>query len=119
MNIKLKRITFRGDLEKERIVLEAIRDLDIGGYAIFVSRDLGEGKVSSNIKLTYWFPDKSIKSGDLVVLYSKSRLNSEKLNQDGTTTHFYYWEQAKAVFDTEESCAIVVEIKEWVPSTGG
>jgi len=40
--------------------------------------------------MAYWFPDKLIKTGDWVVLYTKEGTSSEKAG-DRAKTYFYYW----------------------------
>jgi hypothetical protein len=114
MNVKIRTLRYRGDLSKERLVLQVLTDTDIGSYAVFVV-DVFEGNtVSNTVRDAYWFPDKKVKKGDLVVLYSKDGLDKEKQNSDGSTTHFFYWEQYESKWSRRGSAAVVLEIQGWI-----
>lgn len=93
MKLTITEIAGRGEEQRERIVLKANEDVDIGDFAIFMARKSSEGtKVrGGNILHCYWFEDKGIKKGSTVVLYTKSGKKSEKENPSGTTSYFYYW----------------------------
>jgi hypothetical protein len=92
MTVELRSIENAGDLERERVVLRATKDDDIGRFALFRCHTTTKGKVASgSIPAAYWFPDQKIKKGDFVVLYSKSGVNSEKKGDNGGTSYFYYW----------------------------
>jgi hypothetical protein len=92
MNLQL-RIVDAGNLEKERVVLTAVTDDDVGQYAVFCCEATEDGKIySGDIPKVYWFPSQKMKKGDLVVLYTKEGVDSEKKNKSGTTSTFYYWQ---------------------------
>jgi hypothetical protein len=96
MNVEIRGIENVGDLSKERVVLRATSDADIGKFAIFKCRPTSSGVASGLVSRAYWFPDKVIKSGDFVVLYTKEGTSSEKSNEQGTQkTYFYYWGSAQ------------------------
>ena len=79
MTLRLLSIEGSGDIERERVVLRATAEVDIGRYAIFNANKSERGEpYSGNIPYTYWFPFKHIKDGDLVVLYTKEGTKSEK-----------------------------------------
>jgi hypothetical protein len=68
MNVSLESIENAGDYERERVVLRATRDVDIGDYAVFMARSLGHGVQSGPLE-AFWFPDQRVKPGDFIVLY--------------------------------------------------
>jgi hypothetical protein len=89
MKLDIKEIKDNG-AHDERVVLIATEDCDIGRYFAFITK-LSEGKiVYNNIKYPFWFPDKLVKKGDLIVLYSGKGTDNFKINTDGTTSYFYY-----------------------------
>jgi hypothetical protein len=91
MNLELKGVRDVGDLNRERVVLRATQDADIGRFAIFKCRTTSDDGVAAGyIPAAYWFPDKKVKSGDWVVLYTKEGTRSEKAGDNGNT-YFYYW----------------------------
>ena len=69
MNIAFKRIRDAGDFQKERIVLSVSADADVGNYVVLIMTFAEDGAPYAGKHVSYWFPDKKVKSGDLVVLY--------------------------------------------------
>jgi hypothetical protein len=89
MRLKIQGLRDPGVLPQERLVLEAGQNGDIGSYAIFCTRLLSTGDVSSKVERTFWFPDKKVQAGDLIVLYTKKGTQHDRQNKDNTTTHFF------------------------------
>lgn len=115
MNIDISKIIGKDALETERIVLNVLLDTDIGRYAIFKTGiNIRDNKkiINNRVHKTYWFPDKNVKTGDTVVLYTKSGLSSERKNTDGTTTHFFYWGMKELTWN-DNSGSVLVSIPEW------
>jgi hypothetical protein len=98
---------------KERLVIKAISDVDIGKYAVFRSGISDEGKPVSGSKIAYWFPDQQIKAGDLVVLYTKTGKSSKKEISGGHTAYFYYWHRDNSLWGTGKHTAVLLRIAEW------
>ncbi len=113
MNIELKYIKDRGNKVKERIVLKAKTDLDIGYYMVFLTKKTGEESFSSDPEKVFWFPDKEVKEGDLIVLYTKPGEKSIKENKSGNSTHFYYWALDTPAFGDKKKVAVIIEAKGW------
>jgi hypothetical protein len=59
-----------------------------------------------------------VKSGDLIVLYTKRGVSKERVNKDGSTSHFYYWGLADPVWGLEDFVAVVVHIDQWQSTLG-
>lgn len=62
----------------------------------------------SGKKDAYWFPDKTVKEGDLIVLYTKTGKSSSKPLTDGRTSYFYYWHLKEAVWQEEKNNLAVI-----------
>lgn len=91
MTFKITKIIDAGSIDKERIVLRAQSDTDVGSCLLLGGEAVGPDRVSSgDMPFAYWFEDKPVKAKDLVVLYTKSGQNREKENENGTTSHFFY-----------------------------
>lgn len=118
MNIEISSFADAGDHEKERVVMKALSDLDIGWYALF-SSNLWDGMPTSGLETAYWFPDDHVKTGDLVVLYTKDGVSSKKERNDGSTAHFYYWGRRDSVWGSSEKTAVIVRIAEWAHRVPG
>ncbi|WP_156480591.1 hypothetical protein [Aquipseudomonas alcaligenes] len=102
-----------GNIQKERIVLKAHEDIELGHYAIFRSKTSDDGKATSGRKIAYWFPDGKIKKNDLVVLYSKKGISSQKELEGGRTAHFFYWGEPNAIWNDTKYTAVVLRSAEW------
>ena len=113
MNVEIRYIADAGVASKERLVLRVLRADDIGSYVVFDTTFTSQGDVSNKVRHSFWFPDKNVRKGDLVVLYTKSGLASENKNQDGSTTHFFHWCLDKTVWNTDGDCAVLVHVDNW------
>ncbi|MGO9121037.1 MAG: hypothetical protein ACLQPD_25925 [Desulfomonilaceae bacterium] len=90
MKLRIQKIADRGNLEKERIVLRAVADTDVGVFAIFqVNTD--RGNITSDVKDAFWFPDQRVSAGDMVVMYTKQGRDKPKFDESGRKIHFFYW----------------------------
>lgn len=118
MTFELRGVENIGDLERERVVLRATSEADIGDYAVFRCRASGDEKVlSGNVPAAYWFVDRKVKSGDFVVLYSKTGETGEKTNENGNTSYFFYWGYSKPQWSG--FIAVLVETgRDWSRSKG-
>lgn len=122
MNVQIREIIDAGILEDERLVLKILKDCDIGKYLTFDSTYTQDGKISNLVRHPYWFPDKELKAGDLVVLYTKSGLQSQTSNRDGSTSHFFYRGLERTIWNQEGDCAVLLEVSTWITkgySSGG
>lgn len=113
MNVEIRSIKDPGNLENERLVLKVLKDCDIGRFLTFDTTYTEDGKVSNLVRHPYWFPDKSVKGGDLVVVYTKSGRQSQKTNKNGSTSHFFYRGLERTIWNENRDCAVVLEISDW------
>lgn len=114
MMLEISSFADPGVHEKERLIIKALADVDIGKYAVFWSNIASNNSPTAGQKTAYWFPDSAIKSGDLVVLYTKSGQPSKKDIGDGRTAHFYYWELEGTLWGTGAKTAVVLAVAEWI-----
>ncbi len=112
MKFEISEIKDRGTLD-ERIIFTINEDCDIGKYFVFTTvRDADGKNITSLVRDAYWFPDKQVKKGDLVVLYSNEGKNSFKVNDDKTSSHFYY-RNSKSPLLSNNNLALLVELSAW------
>jgi hypothetical protein len=99
MNLEWHSISAAGEIANERAILKATSEIDIGRFAIFRCR-AGESAnpQSGSVPNCYWFADKVVQAGDFVVVYSKAGTRSEKRNDDGTSSYFFYWGLPSAIW---------------------
>jgi len=112
MKLELRSIAAPGDLGKERLVLKALADTDVGEYAVLWSGIGSSGGPTSGRKRAYWFPDVDVKVGDSVVLYTKKGNRSKKTLDGGTTAHFFYWGSENPLWD-ENHYAVLLFVSDW------
>jgi len=103
----------RGNLDAERLVLGPAVATDVGEYAVFRAAAAG-GSVTTDITNVFWFPDHPVKAGDTIVLYTKPGNRKERVNKDGSTSHFFYWGIASPIWTGPEYVAVIAHIDEWL-----
>lgn len=117
MKVQIQSFADAGVADKERIVINTTSDHDIGKYLLFYSNKTAESNPTSGRKTMYWFPDKPIKAGDLVVLYSKKGRRSEKKLNNGSTIHFFYWGLEAPIWGDDSKIAVLMQSTEWNTAT--
>lgn len=118
MNLKHSSFADPGSFEKERLVLKAYADVEIGNYAVFCS-SVNDGNATAGHKTAYWFPDGKVKAGDLVVLYTKGGTDSKKTLSSGATAHFFYWGLKTAIWGSSNNAAVLLRVAEWTHHIAG
>jgi hypothetical protein len=99
MTLQIISISDAGNIERERLVLRATIDMDIGKYAIFSCRITSKGKaIAGVIPHAFWLFDREVKENDLVILYTKAGVISKKVNSNSTTSYFYYWNLSDSIW---------------------
>lgn len=82
-------------------------------YLTFDSTYTEDGQVSNLVRHPYWFPDKRVKAGDLIVLYTKTGAKSQTKNKNGSTSHFFYRGLERTIWNKSGDCAVLLEISTW------
>lgn len=113
MNIAIKKVKDAGDPERERLLLQVQSDDDIGRYAVFATSSAEDGGVSNKVDDTFWFPDYEVSAGDLVVLYTKGGTAKVKHNEDGTTSHFFFWGRKGQLWGESGRYAVLLLVRTW------
>jgi hypothetical protein len=108
MSLKLVGVEDAGDLDSERVVLRADAATGIGRCILLHAKRSPEGKVFSGpVPGAYWFATMSVRAGDLVVLYTKRGQRSQKPQDDGATSHFFYWGLPAPIWGPDYKPALV------------
>lgn len=84
-------------------------ECELGNYIAGHSRIINDTAFSSKLQNLFWFPDKKVSTGDLVVLYTKRGENNVAVNEDGSNTHFYYWGLDSSISSNERNCIVVLD----------
>ena len=113
MNLEIRSFADAGDISKERLVLKAVADVDVGEFAVFKSGISTKGNPTSGRKIAYWFPDEKIKANDLVVLYTKKGSRRTKQMDAGRTAYFFYWGRDEPLWGDSDYGAVLIEVYDW------
>jgi hypothetical protein len=113
MKLEIISVHNHGDYDKEYVRLQAREDCDVGRYLLADTTYTNDGKVSNKLRHTYWFPDKNIKKGDLVCVWTKPGANATTSTSTGTPIHHFYWNLQTAVWNDEGDCAALLETNTW------
>lgn len=113
MDVKIISVHGQGDFDSEYVLLQVTADCDVGKYQLCDTTYTDDDKVSNKLRHTYWFPDKAVKKGDLVSLWTKSGKNTTAKNNSGTTIHRFYWGLGKAVWNNDGDCAVLQQLMTW------
>lgn len=113
MNLTMRPVENPGDPERERIVLRATKDVDIGDFAMFMAPTADDSVLSGPLN-AYWFPDQKIKLGDFVVLYTKSGTRSEKKSDSGNTSYFLYWGLSSPRWASPKLKPVLLQVASWI-----
>lgn len=112
MKLKIVSVHNHGDAEKEYVLLHATEDCDIGRYALADSTYTADDHVSNKLRHFYWFPDKKVKKGEYVALWTGKGTNTVTV-RDGVSVHTFYWGVGGAVWNDTGDCAVLLEIHTW------
>ncbi len=112
MNLQLRSILDKGNLDKERVTMRALRDCDVGDFVVMRTAFI-DGEVTTSVKSAFWFPYQKISSGDLVILYTKAGSARSKTLSNGNTAHFFYWGRAGPTWRTEDVGVALLFAPEW------
>jgi hypothetical protein len=116
MKLKIEKIVDRGSRNDERLWLKVLQDSDLSYYIVFDTTYTSQNAISNILRHSYWFPSIKVKSGDNVVLYTQKGKYLATKNNDGTTTHFFYWGSDNPIWNNQGDCAVLFEITTWVTS---
>ena len=111
MKVKISAIREAGHLQKERVVLRVESACNIGEF-LLLQTGFEDGSVNTGIYETFWFPDKQVRAGDYVVLYTKNGTRSEKPFQEATS-HFFYIGKSEPIWNFRDRSAVLMHAPVW------
>lgn len=111
MDLEIRRIVNVGEYNRERIIISVKNSVDIGSFILACTKRK-EKSISSKIRNPFWFPDKVMNEGDLVVVYSKKGVNRVQENDDGSKTYFLYWNLSTPLWNQDE-IPVLLEVAGW------
>lgn len=113
MKVKVISVHNHGDFDQEYVLLKVLENCDVGYYILGDSTYTNDGKVSNKVRHTFWFPDKEVKKGDLLSVWTKTGKNTSTKNDSGTPIHRFYWNLKTAIWNDDGDCAVLLELNTW------
>nr|WP_294523642.1 hypothetical protein [uncultured Rhodopila sp.] len=114
MLMLIRDIRDAGDHDRERVVLQAKTDLEAGAYVLIAARSAASGKaLGGPVPFCFWFPDTVVRAGDLLVLYSKPGVTTQKDNAAGGASHFFYWGLEAPIWHADNLRPVLIEAAQW------
>lgn len=113
MELEILSIKNKGDHTQESVTLRALTRCQIGHYVLFDSTYTREGKVSNEVRHTYWFPDKVVAAGDFLVLHIAPGRTDPHPNQANTITHHFHWGISRPVWNDDQDFATLLHVADW------
>jgi|SRR6266850_3913409 len=114
MNLEIHSVQDKGQLETERLWLKVTDDIsNLAYYAVADTTYTDEGSISNELRHIYWFPSSTAKKGDWLCLYSKNGTDSSGTNNEGSTTHTFFWNLGRTVWNKGKDQALLFELKTW------
>ena len=113
MKVEIQSIVDEGIPDRERLVLRVLHDVDIGDFMLIRTGFEGN-RVTTRVVNTFWFPDRSVGAGDIIVVYSKRGNDKAKMISDGRTAHFFYWGQDAPLWNDDDVAPVLLHAPEWI-----
>lgn len=112
MELKITSIGDKGKLVNERIGFKVLKDCQLKYYLLTKTKKTENGFANRGDAF-FWFLPQEVKTNDKVVIYTKYGKNAVKVNNDGTTTYFYYWGLNEPIFNSETDRVVLANINTW------
>ena len=113
MKLSIRGVANRGEVSRERLILDVRRDIDIGDYLLLCTGYNPEYEcVTIGVLHAFWFPYHDVEADDVVVLYTKQGKNIRRKDGD-RTVHFFYWGHTSCLWDSEDSAPVILNAPEW------
>lgn len=113
MQVEIIKVYGHGDYQNEYVMLKVLEDCDIGKYMIADNTYFDDGGISNKVRHTHWFPDKDVKKGELISLWTRKGVDTTNKNDSGTIVHRFYWGLNQAVWNDDGDCALLFHVNNW------
>ena len=113
MSVSIVSVHGHGDFDKEHVLMEVLSDCDIGTFILADSTYTGEHKISNRLRHFLWIPDRLVKRGDLVSIWTKCGTETTVTDDRGRTIHRLFWGLKTAVWNDDGDCAVLFDVNSW------
>jgi hypothetical protein len=113
MDLNIHSIQNHGDQTKEFIDLVASVDCEIGDYQLADTTYTAENVVSNKLRHVYWLPNKNIKAGEYVRVFTGAGTPDTVKSSNGTVIHKLFWGLREGVWNDKGDSALLMKITQW------
>ena len=110
MKLEVISIHNEGGFNDEYVDFAVVDSCDLVFFMIADTTYKSQGKISNQVRHTFWFPSTAVQKGDFVRVYTRPKRSTDKdswTNTKQTTTHLFYWGLHVAVWnDTGDACVL-------------
>ena len=112
MSLKIIRVSDAGDDQSERLVMKVTDECNLKDFMV-MDCTYENGQVSNKHRHVYFFPDKSVKKVEYVILFTRSGKNKTGTwnDDDDTVTHRFYWGLDTTVWNEDGDEALVLKYR--------
>lgn len=112
--LRVHSVVGKGDLQNECIWLSVDEDISSLSYYVLCDTTFqGENAISNELRHVYWFTSVGAKKGDWVCLRTKSGQNGSAANDKGSTTHSFFWNLSRTVWNKAGDAALLFSVSTW------
>lgn len=114
MKLAIHSIEGKGKLDEECVWFDVKDDVEnLNFYAVCDTTYTDDNHISNELRHIYWFKKKAVKKNDWIKLMTKSGTDGTTTNNRNTTTHIFYWNLGRTVWNKDGDAAILFEIADW------
>lgn len=107
--LKILGVHNQGNQLEEFVLLQALADVDIGPYGIADSTYVSASTISNRLRHTYWFPDKKVSKGALILLRTCEGKDGP-IKYGDQPAHRFFWGLKTSVWNDTGDCAVLLRI---------
>lgn len=119
MKLQIVRIADRGQPNRESLHLHVLQPTNLSYYVALYTHYQSPTVIANGLLTAFWFPGEDVRPGDTIVLFSGNGQPQQRLEPNGSTTHFYYWGMPNAIWHHPANCVMLVEVGNWLTSPFG
>jgi hypothetical protein len=99
-----------GSAERECLVVEIVKDCDLGDYVVLDSTYRSDHQLSNKHRHIFRFESKQVKAGDQVLLWTKAGVDKVVQDEGSLLAHHYHWGLASAIWNDEGDSAQLLQL---------
>lgn len=104
----------KGNLQEESLWIQVTEDIEnLSYYLVCDTTYTDENHISNELRHLFWFPKKSAKKGDWIQLATRNGKSTTLENDQGTTTHVFYWNLGRTVWNKAGDAALLFDLRTW------